>query len=488
MLFQSTRTVPPLRTLAFSPPGLTGLIDDLMDPSLRPPLAIISALVLALLGGCSEFTAREQPREEFARGENWTHAPSWATASIRQNWWTAYHSASLDRHVETALAHNAGLRVLGARLEQADAQARQARAAAWPTIKVGTGLVYGNEQGRMTGYRPTDLEPWASTASISWEIDLFGKLRAAIRAADDARQAAFWDLHGGRLLVASQTAEAYFRILRLNEEMSIMQNSVEANRRIVQTMRDRQGAGIISTTELRRQEAEQERLQRDLLDLERLRDLANLQLGTLRGSARPGSRPAGYLASVALPPLPARTTTAVMRKRPDLLAAEARVRSAFQLEESARLDLLPSLSLGAGAAGRSSALTSGFRSWIASVGPRLEVPIYDPQRLAAVPSRRAATNEAAALYRNTALQAFEEVEAAYLNLTNRRRQLSAAQREVAALEEARRNTRATFDAGVVSQVELLESERGTLEAQRQELALRHALLRNHLDLIRALGG
>ena len=86
------------------------------------------------------------------------------------------------------------------------------------------------------------------------------------------------------------------------------------------------------------------------------------------------------------------------------------------------------------------------------------------------------------------LIAFQEVESSYLNLGNRHNQLQAARREVASLEQARQNTLATFKNGLVSQIELLESERRSLEGKRQELAIRHALLRDHLTLIRALGG
>ena len=126
--------------------------------------------------------------------------------------------------------------------------------------------------------------------------------------------------------------------------------------------------------------------------------------------------------------------------------------------------------------------------WIASAGPLLDIPVYDPQRLASVASNRAATEESAAIYRRKALLAFEEVEGAYLNLVNRHRQLQVAQREVTALEKARRNTIATFGKGIISQIELFESERRSLEGRRQHLALRHALLKDHLTLIRALGG
>ena len=449
------------------------------------PFAV--AALCGVLASCGEHLPRKQPREVFERNEKWAHAPPWANGSIRQHWWTAFGDAHLNARISTALAQNPDLRVLGARLERAHAQSQQARAAAWPSINLGTGLVFGNEQTRMTRFSPTDLEPWASSGSLSWELDLFGKIRASTRSAREAEQAAFWDLHASHLLVSTQVANAHFRILRLKDERALIAESIAANAKILTVLSDREHAGLISTTELRRQEAEHERLTRTLLDLDRLRGLAHLQLNTLcGGAAQP--RPGHQLASVHHPPLPTRTTSAVMRKRPDLLAAEARVRSAFQLEESARLNLLPSLSLGGGARGESRTLLSGFREWVASAGPRLDVPIYDPKRLASVGAHRASTNEAAALYRRTALRAFEEVESAYLSLSNRTRQHQAAKREVAALEEARTNTLATFEQGIVSQVELLESERRSLEGRRQELAVRHALLRDHLALIRALGG
>ncbi|NNC87760.1 MAG: TolC family protein [Akkermansiaceae bacterium] len=459
-------------------------------PRRLPTLLRVAGAAFAglLAAGCADLAPRPQPRVAFSKSQ-WTHAPPWARDAIRQDWWTEFRDPQLNRHVTAALRSNAELAVLGARLAQADAQTLQARAAGWPAIGLGAGYREGREQVRDTAFRPVDLKPWTASAQASWEIDITGKLRAATRSARDARQAAFYDYHAARLLVASQVAEAHFRILRLRGEQALLRESVRANRGILETLRQRREAGIASTTEVRRQEAEHERLERALLDLERLGGLASIQLGTLLGSGRPV--PAGAsvgLDAVHTPPLPARTTSEVLRHRPDLLAAEARVRSAFQREEAARLALLPSLHLGAAASGAAGTLTTNFRSWIATVGPTLEIPVWDPQRLAAVRVRRAATNESAALYRRVALQAFEEVEAAYLNVGFRIRELAAARREVEALEEARRNTLATFNAGLVSQIELLESERRSLEARRQALAVQHSLLRDRLALVRALGG
>ena len=445
-------------------------------------------LLPALVASCAPYLPRKKkPPVEFQRDAAWKNAPAWAKASLRQNWWESFGDSQLNSHLATALARNPDLGVLGKRLDWARTQSAQARAASWPSINLGSGLLIGREQNRSSGFSPEDLKPWTSSSSLSWEVDLSGRIRASIRAAQEAEKAAFWDLHAGRLLTTTQVTEAHFRVLRLNEERAIISDSAAANRKILKALQDKVKAELISETILLRQQAEHEKLTRGLLDLDRLRGLAHLQLETLcGGTSLPVS--STHLRTIQIPALPARTTSEVLARRPDLLAAEARLRSAFELEESARLSLLPSLTLGTGASGRSSSLLSDFRTWIASAGALLDIPVYDPQRLATVTSNRAATEESAAIYRRKALLAFEEVEGSYLNLANRHRQLQVAGREVAALEKARQNTIAIFDKGIISQIELFESERRSLEGRRQRLALRHALLKDHLALIRALGG
>ena len=448
---------------------------------------LILTLLPVLLASCTLHLPRQQPGEAVPRKENWRHAPSWARASLRQEWWKGFGDSRLNSHLTTALSRNPDLGILGKRLERAQTQTHQARAAGWPSLRIDSGLLIGREQSQTTGFSPADLDPWTNSTSFSWELDLFGRIRAGTQAARQAEQAALWDLHGGRLLIASQVTEAHFRILRLNEERSLVASSISANQEILTLLQARKKAGLLSKTAILRQEAEHERLARALLDLDRLRGLSLLQLETLCGGSSL-SLPTLHLSTIASPPLPTRTSSAVLAQRPDLLAAEARVRAAFQLEESRRLQLLPSLSLGANSRASGSSLLAGFRQWIATAGPQLEIPIYEPSRAAEVKVRRAATNEAAALYRKQAITAFREVEASYLNLGNRHLQLKGAQREIQSLEKARQNTLATFENGLVSQIELLESERRSLEGKRQELAIRHALLRDHLALVRALGG
>ncbi|HBM77118.1 MAG TPA: hypothetical protein DD438_03320, partial [Verrucomicrobiales bacterium] len=161
---------------------------------------LILTFLPALLASCTLHLPRQKPGEVVPRNEKWRHAPSWARASLRQEWWKGFGDSGLNSHLATALSRNPDLDILGKRLERAQAQTHQARAAGWPSIRIDSGLLLGREQSRVTGLSPMDLDPWANSASFSWELDLFGRIRAGTQAARQAEQAALWDLHGGRLL------------------------------------------------------------------------------------------------------------------------------------------------------------------------------------------------------------------------------------------------------------------------------------------------
>ena len=129
-----------------------------------------------------------------------------------------------------------------------------------------------------------------------------------------------------------------------------------------------------------------------------------------------------------------------------------------------------------------------FAVWSREIGPSLDIPIYDPTRLASIKIRRAETNAAVADYRSTLVNVVGEIDAAYINLQSRKTQYASVCREVDALAKARINVIANFKAGLVSQVEVLESERSYWESRRAKVILEEAVLRDHVALVRALGG
>ena len=122
------------------------------------------------------------------------------------------------------------------------------------------------------------------------------------------------------------------------------------------------------------------------------------------------------------------------------------------------------------------------------MGPSIDIPVFDPARRATLQSRKGKTDEAVQNYRAALIEVIGDVDAAYVSLQSRKRQLEFIDKEVAALAAARRDVEATFQGGIVSQIEVLESERSYLRARRARIVLHQSILNDHLALVRALGG
>lgn len=435
---------------------------------------VASSLFLALFTSCSTSISPTDDSAQVASGEKRATIP----------WWRQLNDSSLNQDISAAFSSNPGLRAVALRIDQADAAVASARASTLPRLNLGFGYREGRE--REVDLRPYDLAPWESGGQFSWEIDVSGKLRAAKKSAVENRAAAIWDFHSARLLLASRIAAARMNLYRLNSELSYLENSLSASQATINFLGERSQAGLVPDSVLEKQQAENERLIREKLDLKRLRDLTVVQLRTLRG----GTNPTGITRSSFPEPagLSNRPLNELLASHPGILAAEARVRSAFQLEQSARLDLLPSFQINALATGTQNNLTDRFYTWLLKAGPSLDIPIYDPVRLASVKARKSQRKIAASEYQKTVLDTLEEIDTARINLVSRRSQLAAAAREAKALESTRDSAREQFDAGLTSQIEYLDTERRWLDAKRSQAALRQAMLNAQISLIKATGG
>ena len=399
-------------------------------------------------------------------------------------WWRQLNDSALNQDISSAFAKNPQLREVALRIEQADAAVDSARAARQPHVNLGFGYTEGRRQE--VDFGPYDIAPWRSRAGLSWEIDVTGKLRAAQKSASANREAAVWDLHAARLLLASRVASIRTNLYRFNSEIQTTNQSLNASKRTLATLTERSQAGLISDSLLDKQKAEIERMKRVKLELERLRDLTIVQLRTLRGGSTPSHiTKSTFPSGLSFKSVP---LNQLIASHPSVLAAEARVRSAFQLKESARLDLLPSFQLNILASGGQKRLVNRFQVWTAKAGPSLNIPIYDPTRLAALSSRRAKAKIAAAKYRQTVLTVLEEMDTARVNLASRRSQLATAKKQTQALANSMKHAREQFEAGLTSQIEYLDYERQWLEAKHSQAALHQGMLEAQINLIISTGG
>jgi len=413
----------------------------------------------------------------------WVHASTGGTA-LQSNWWQAYGDPSLALLIAQAWAQNPDLTSALAKTKAARIDRQEALAMLFPTAGAGIGFVTGYEKNMATDGVRERLDPWQSEAMFSWELDVTGKNRARIRAAE-AREAAAWArFQGVKLMLATEVAAARFESVLLGEVASLLREQAAAEKEAYTLTRSLADSGLTDSADLAEREADAQSFLRMAEDMDRMQKLAGLRLDRLTGGrAQAGGRPA-----YRVPSAPQRLPAEAFARRPDLIAAEAEVRAAFEIAYASRLDLLPSLSLTAGADGGQSSLRNRFQMWTASVGPRLEIPIWDPTRLAAVPRNRAEAEMAAADYRSTALTAIEEIEGGYVNFRSRVRQHASAERESASRRVAWTNAESRRKAGLISSIQATELRHAYYEARRNSIRLKIRVLNNHLRLIRALGG
>jgi len=414
----------------------------------------------------------------------WRQAPLWVKQRIQNQWWKQYRDPELNRDISTAFRNNPDLATIAARFERANAIAVQAKAAGKPHVNLGLGYREGRKKN--IDFGPYDLAPYESNAQLSWEIDLSGKLEAATKAAEAHRNSAFWEIHAAKLQLATKIAATRFQIYKLNAEINILARSTAASADIIKQIKSRTNVGISSVTELHRQEADHLEFTRQKIEVERLRSLAFTQLQYLVGGSIPHKTMRSTLPEIQSPKKSSLQN--LLSANPSLLAANAKLRSAFQLEKSARLNLLPSLTFQAGTQGTQPNLSDRYKVWLASIGPKLDIPVYDPTRLAQLKTRRTEAKIASSQYRQSILKIIEEVESSDTNYSNRQHQLNVITSEIEARQEVKSNTREQYNNGLISQIDYLDTERRLLESQRSELTLRYLLLLDQLLLTKALGG
>lgn len=437
------------------------------------------AFGIVLLGSC----AGSRPDLPTAPPA-WVHAPAGARP-LAGEWWKSFGDPALGDLIRQGWENNPDMEMALRRIELARADRFEAMASFFPKAGIAAGYREGREQNRTTDFRPDDMEPWVGEAAVSWEIDVTGKLRARAAAADAGEAAAFARWQGVRLLIASEIAAARFEdtihseeIIRQSDQLIAEEKSLEMTRQMLQR-------GLISSGDLASRLAQVENLRRGISELTRLRDNARLRLVRLRGGI-PAPRTANDTPTV--PSVVTRIPADVWRSRPDLIEAEAEVRSAFALEDSARLDLLPSLSLGAGGSLGKGSLTGQIKTWELSAGPRLEIPIWDPSRLAELKRSKAGAALAASSYRAVALNAVEEIESSHVDFTRHRMQLDSLEKETSALLTAWSDAKLKSSSGAASFFEETVAGKRYQEASALRSTMRLRVLNDYLKLVRALGG
>ena len=455
------------------------------------PLAL-SAFVLS----CASAPKVEYPDLDLATPANWT--ASTPAGGIADDWWRDLGTTRLDSLITQALAQNYDLKGAATRLAQAQAQAKAVGAPLLPQFS-GTGNGSKRKQNFVGFPIPGSAGQVLSTTStsygvnlnLSWEVDLWGRLRAGTQAAIADAQAAGADWAGARLSLAAQTARAYFAAVEAGRQVELAHATVENYRVSTEQIQRRYRRGLRSSLDLRLGRSSLAAAQATLEQRRQQQDISLRQLELLLGRYPSASIAVGSELPAVNGAVPAGLPADLIARRPDLIAAERRLAAADRRLVSARRALLPSISLTASTGRSSSALgdllDGDFSVW--NLVGNISQPFLQGGRLRAGVDQAAGAAEGALFgYAQSALRAYGEVEtrlSAEGFLADQEQALATAATEATA---ARVLAEERYARGLSNLITLLESQRRAFDAQSRLLSIKRQRLNARVDLYLALGG
>jgi NodT family efflux transporter outer membrane factor (OMF) lipoprotein len=460
-------------------------------------MAVVACVVLA---SCKVGSPENRMDEVSGAPGAWT-ATREAKAGIDDRWVDRFGDASLGRLVAEAYAANGDLRAAAARVERAAALARGAGAASRPQLNASGDAA--RTKRNFIGFpdfgagAPSSIisDSYGASLNLSWEIDLWGKVRAGERAAIADLQAQGANYRAARSSLAAQVVRAWLVLAESNEQIDLARQTVKVREDTAGLIRDRfelaagDGDGIAS--QLRLAETDVATARAALAEREGDRDRARRQLEILLGRYPA----AGLTGSARLPKMPAHPPAGLpselLLRRPDFVAAERALAASGERRTEAVKAFYPNFSL-TGSAGTSSEslgdiLDSSFGVW--AIAGRAVQPILSGGALQAqLAARTAEEREALANLQQTVLRGFGEVEtalAADTYLLDRERALDAA---FAMAEDGAKSAERDFALGTGDVLTLLAAQTRRIDLAVQRLMLRRLRLDNRVNLHLALGG
>ncbi|ANK13930.1 RND transporter [Erythrobacter neustonensis] len=473
--------------------------------STRRPLLASSAALL-LLGGCATGPAYRQPDLSLPTTFTTSEAVAARTAPEASvdlvEWWHSFNDPLLTSLIERAVAQNLDLKQAEARVLQARAALRFSNAEMLPTGAASgqAGINYQSLEtpiGQVASAFPgfdRSTGAYEAGLSASWEIDLFGGNDAARDAARADWQASEAGAVAARLAVIAQTADTYVTIRALQERLAIVraQEAVQANLvRLVALQFER---GVAAELQLRQAEGALGQVRAAIPALENQLDTAMNALDVLLGLL-PGTTRAELSAPQPIPTPPAITTAggpaALMRRRPDIIAAERSLAASNARIGAATAEYYPKFSLNGliGTAATTSGALFGGNAVQGSGFLGLRWRLFDFGRIdAEIKLAEGRNAEALAAYRQTVLRASEDVENALSLLLRQEAQAEALSAAEASLARAQTSSEAAYNAGFVSLIEVLDADRRLLETRDGLVQARAGASRGAIAAFRALGG
>ena len=450
-------------------------------------LWIVSSLALLSAFGCAHRPAPVETPVPLAESFTQTgdaHAPS--------TWWEALEDDDLNALVTEALDGNFSLAQLRARLDQARAVAKRDGAGLYPAIdgNVSTSKTYSELDATSSRAVRVDSTDFTAGLSASWEIDLWGRARAARDAARRDVVASQLDLQAGQVSLSAEVALTWARLAERKAVAALLERQVEINRQLAELLELRFKRGRAGIADVLRQKQLVESTR-----AEGLRAQADVRTQAHRLAVLLGRSPIGArfdTPTMATPPpaLPATgVPSALLDRRPDVRRARARVEAADLRVVVARADRYPRLTLTGSGRFTAEDIENLLDNWIATLGAQLAAPLFDGgRRRAEVDRTRAVLDERLGAYGEAVLVALQEVEDALFGERQQRALVGSVERQLELAESVVSRLRDAYRNGAVDYLDVLNALLSQQSLERAQLTAARELLERRIELHRALAG
>jgi NodT family efflux transporter outer membrane factor (OMF) lipoprotein len=454
---------------------------------------LLSALLALLVGGCLMHDVDTNPK-----------APLELPAKYRADdkardpgpWWTRFSDRQLELLIDRALAQNFSLRQAWARLAQAKALERGAAAGFFP--RVDASLSAGRSQspprvfsfgGAEQTIPGVESDSFSASLPVSYEVDLWGRVRAGYLAAEQDTLAARLDLESAATTVAANITERWFDVLEQRALSDLLGDQIDINQLNLELVELRFTSGDSALADVEQQRQQIQLLEAQLALTQGQEQVAAQQLALLV-SASP--RELVGLERRRLPEAPllpeGGIPASLVEKRPDVRAAKARVVAADYRVAQAIAARLPQLTLSGSLGFNSTALADFFEAFIWSITGSISGTIWDGGRLdSEIDRSKAVVDERLAAYGQALLTALVEVESALVNERVGRERLAILERQVATARNTLESARERFSAGIGDYLTVLTALRSLQQAEQTLLNTRRQLLSQRVQIYRALG-
>ncbi len=419
-------------------------------------------------------------------------AATTSTPTMRADWWTLYDDRTLNDLVATALSDNLDVAAAVARIEEFDADLREANAALFPEIDLGAAAARSRTSGAVAAPQSIRVSnDFRVALSTSFEIDFWGRLRRLLESARAQVLATHYAKDVVTLSLAGLTSQTYFLLRSLDAQITATRETLTTREEYLGVVRRRVDAGLASGLDLAQAHGARSDAAAQLKDLVRQRALAEHLLGTLTGRLDLKVAP-GDLAQLPVPPTPPTgLPSTLLERRPDIRQAEENLVAANAQIGVAKAALLPRISLTGALGSESDALSSLARSsaGIWSIGFALAQPIFTWGRLTAeVDATTARQKQALFGYQKSIQTAFREVSDALVNVDQTSAMEIDLQSSVDAAQDALRLSTERYESGYSTYLAVLDAQRTLNLSQLVLIRNRQAQLSASVDLMKALGG